>query len=69
MDSWTSEITNDPDNDYKLYIELLKNDHSIANLKMINGELVLKIFFNEESIEIPAEWISEIISNAKKDLK
>jgi len=66
---WSAEITNDPTNDYDLYIELLENEVYKGRLTLNStGQLVLTLYSSETHACIPVDWLEEIIGRAKKDL-
>lgn len=66
MSRWTAEITNDPDRDYSLIIELLEDDESKARIER-SGEsgLTLRVYY--EDVRIPIDWLKEVLEQAQKD--
>ena len=55
--SWTSGITNDPGNDYGLYVELLENGEYRGKIvKSENGELML-VVYGREDVKVPLRWL------------
>ncbi|HEX6904368.1 MAG TPA: hypothetical protein VF789_31965 [Thermoanaerobaculia bacterium] len=67
--NWHAEITNDPDDDFSLYIELLEDDkHKGRIFRTPEGLLVLKIYDAPTGIAIPADWLMGIIKGAQVDL-
>lgn len=68
MGSWTSEITNNPDDDFNLYIELLNDEDYIGRIFRDKDKMLKLQLYCEESINIPCEWLSEIINRAKNDI-
>lgn len=66
---WTSEITNDPDRDYSLVIELLAGEQYIGRLYFEQKKLQLKLYPCNEPLIIPAVWLKEIIDKAQLELK
>jgi hypothetical protein len=65
---WTAEITNDPNREFELYIELLKGDQFKARIQRApDGELELHVYGGP--VSIPAEWLSDLLRRAKHDLK
>ena len=64
---WTAEITNDPDKDYELYVELLEDDHSMARIQRdADGKLELRVYSGP--VSIPGEWLIDLLQRAQKDL-
>jgi hypothetical protein len=70
MDSaWTAEITNDPDRDYILYVELLEDDEYRGRIvRDDRGCLVLVIYGQGSLLNIPALWLCDILERAESDL-
>ena len=67
--TWTAEITNNPDRDYDLYIELLEGDEYKARIQRSNdGDLEL-IFYGGERLSIPVVWLLDVFKRASVDLK
>lgn len=70
MPSWTAEITNNPEKDYSLCIELLQNDVAKARIERNpSGQLVVKIYPTDELVDIPAEWLASVLGGAEKTLQ
>lgn len=67
MDNWNAEITNNPDDDYPLYIEIIKNENHIGRIIRDENQELRLHFYNEES-NITCEWLLKIIESAKKDI-
>ena len=67
MSRWTAEITNDPQKDYSLVIELLKDDDAKARIERNEkSELVLRVFGSSDVV-IPIDWLKTIIEQAQRD--
>lgn len=70
MNEWTADITNNPDDDYNLIIEILNNDEYIGRIYNDNEKgMTLKIYETNKQIDIPIEWLLNLFKQAKKDLK
>ena len=70
MDQWAAEITNNPDKDYELYIELLKDDEYRARIEISSQEqLVLRVYSTEHDVSLPVDWLVQVIVMAKKELR
>ncbi len=68
-ENWTAEITNDPDRNYDLYIELLEGTEYRGRIcRAREGTLYLKVYGCTSEIEIPLEWLMEVAEGARKDL-
>jgi hypothetical protein len=68
MSEWTSEITNNPDDDYNLMIEILNDDEYVGRIYKENSKLVLQIYETEKKISIPYNWLLKIMISAEKEL-
>jgi hypothetical protein len=70
MSQWTAEITNNPDRDYELYVELLENDEYKARIEISSQEqLVLRVYNTEHDVSLPVDWLVQVIVMAKKELR
>lgn len=57
---WSADVTNDPERDYALYLEILEDDEFRARLQRNDGnELVLVCY--EPMKAIPALWLADLI--------
>jgi hypothetical protein len=66
--SWSSEITNDPDNDYALYVELLENGEYRGRIvKGEDGDLLL-IMYGCEGVKVPLGWLCLLHPQLERDL-
>jgi hypothetical protein len=69
MSQWAAEITNNPDKDYDLYVELLEDDEYRARIEISSQEqLVLRIYNTEHDVTLPVDWLMQVIVMAKKEL-
>lgn len=65
MSSWSAEITNDPEKDYDLYVELLEDDQYRGRLiRAQDGSLQLVVYSTDKNLSVPAEWLRSIIDRA-----
>ena len=70
MSQWAAEITNNPDKDYELYVELLENDEYKARIEIASQEqLVLRVYNTEQDVSLPVDWLVQVIVMAKKELR
>ena len=70
MSQWAAEITNNPDKDYELYIELLEDDEYRARIEISSQEqLVLRVYNTEQEVSLPVDWLVQVIVMAKKELR
>ena len=70
MSQWAAEITNNPDKDYELYVELLENDEYKARIEISSQEqLVLRVYNTEHDVSLPVDWLVQVIVMAKKELR
>lgn len=66
MSHWTAEITNDPEQDYSLIIELLKDDEAKARIED-NGQSGLMLRVYSDDVHIPIDWLKGLIEQAQRD--
>ena len=70
MSQWAAEITNNPDKDYELYVELLEDDEYRARIEISSQEqLVLRVYNTEHDVSLPVDWLLQVIVMAKKELR
>jgi hypothetical protein len=70
MSQWAAEITNNPDKDYELYVELLEDDEYKARIEKSSQEqLVLRVYNTEQDVSLPVDWLVQVIAMAKKELR
>jgi hypothetical protein len=70
MSQWAAEITNNPDKDYELYIELLEDDEYRARIEISSqDQLVLRVYNTEQDVSLPVDWLVQVIVMAKKELR
>jgi hypothetical protein len=68
MSRWTADFANDPKNDYELVVEILCDGEDAGVIKNgING-LELVWFAHSNDYIIPVDWLSGLVSEAKKKL-
>lgn len=66
---WTAEITNDPNSDHDLYIELLEGDEYRGRIfRNTAGELTLELYGGQPAVEIPLDWLQKVAEGARRDL-
>ena len=70
MSQWAAEITNNPDKDYELYVELLEDDEYRARIEISSPEqLVLRVYSTEQDVSLPIDWLMQVIATAKQELR
>ena len=70
MSQWVAEITNNPEKDYAIYVELLEDDAYRARIEMSDAEsLVLRVYNTEHDVSLPVDWFLRIIAMAEKELR
>jgi hypothetical protein len=68
MHEWSAEITNDPERDYDVYVELLYRDRYVGRIqRTITGEIVVEVYDKIEA-PIPADWLMGVIKRAIAEL-
>jgi len=70
MSQWAAEITNNPDKDYELYVELLEDDEYRARIEISSPEqLVLRVYNTEQDVSLPVDWLVQVTAMAKKEIR
>lgn len=54
---WHSEITNDPERDYDLYLELLENDVNVGRVQRDTDGILKLTIYKGGSVSIPVDWL------------
>ncbi len=66
---WTADITNDPQRDYDLCIEICEgNEHRATIFRGSSGNLSLKVYPNKTAFEVPALWLVQLLQKAEEEL-
>ena len=68
MTNWLAEITNNPDDDYNLIIEISNNDESIARIYKTNNQLMFQMYETGKKIDVPMDWLCSVFEKAKNNL-
>lgn len=67
--TWTADITNDPDQDFDLCIEIYQGDaHRGTILRDASGALVMTIYPSPQAFQMPAQWLAEVLQSAAREL-
>jgi hypothetical protein len=70
MSPWAAEITNNPDKDYELYVELLEDDEHRARIELSSPEqLILRVYNTEKDVSLPVDWLMQVITMAKQEMR
>ncbi len=70
MSQWAAEITNNPDKDYELYVELLEDDEHRARIELSSPEqLILRVYNTEKDVSLPVDWLMQVITMAKQEIR
>ena len=70
MSQWAAEITNNPDKDYELYVELLEDDEHRARIELSSPEqLILRVYNTEKDVSLPVDWLRQVITVAKQEMR
>lgn len=68
---WHADITNNPDRDFELWIDLYEGpSHRGTILRDPAGSLVLRWFTEPDkpAVDVPAAWLCSILASAEVDL-
>jgi hypothetical protein len=68
LSKWNAIFVNDPDNDYNLIIELECDEDNVGYIKRIGSRLDVVFYPSKNKVEIPLEWLANVIDKAKKEL-
>ena len=64
--AWTADLTNDPDRDYALCIDLWDGDEHRARIERDSaGSLLLRTY---GAASIPVAWLIRLLTQAEDDL-
>ena len=56
---WEADLTNDPDRDYDLYVELMEGDEYRARIERNdNGEVVVRLY---GAAAVPWDWLAGVV--------
>ena len=66
MEEWTTTFVNDPDDDYRLTLELEYDDEVVAVIKKVDGKAILTTY---KEIDIPSEWLEEQMERARTEIE
>jgi len=61
---WTADITNDPNYDYSLIIEILCDDKDLAVIRKSQHYLILKWYATPKGLIMPVDWLSKLLLRA-----
>lgn len=64
MKEWTADITNDPNYDYSLIIEILCDDKDLAVIRKSQHYLILKWYATPKGLIMPVDWLSKLLLRA-----
>ena len=66
---WSAELTNNPEQEYLLYIELLEDDVYRGRIELDGeGQPILRIYPTESGTFIPGNWLKDILAKAREEL-
>jgi hypothetical protein len=68
MEKWTADFVNNPGNGYELIVEILHDDHDVAIIKKENKELKIVWYAHTKELNVPFNWLLELMDEAKKTL-
>jgi hypothetical protein len=69
MQNWTADITNDPNNDFDLVIEIMYGNTDCGRIQRNQSkELEIIWYRNETDMIIPADWLISLLESAKNDI-
>ena len=68
MAKWTADVTNDPNQDFDLVVELLEDGEYRARVKRCPaGEAVLQVY-EGPGFSVPLDWLRSILSGAVQEV-
>lgn len=68
MAGWSADFTNNPLDDYNLIAEITYEDETIAIISKENSSLNIRWFAHSNDYNIPLEWLSCLLIEAKDRL-
>jgi hypothetical protein len=68
MGKWTAEVTNDPDRDYNLYVEILEDEEYRARLFQDDEGVLQLCVYDGKNRTIPVDWLLGIIRRFQEEL-
>ena len=74
MSTWSSNYANDPNIDFEVVLEILCDDLDVAVIRPNMdaqgvSALELKIYSHDKDLVIPFEWLYEVLTKAKNNIK
>lgn len=64
---WTADITNDPNRNFELYVEIMEGIHHRGRVQRnVNGEIEIVVYGASEC-HIPWQWLSDIVTRFGND--
>ena len=63
MGIWTADFSNDPENDFNLYVELLEDDEYKARLYYDMDERLYLRFYGGSEVILCVDWLTGIIKD------
>ncbi len=67
MSKWTAIIINDPNNDYKLMVEISYDNKDVAIITQTNCGLELTWYAHDKNLVVPFDWLFKLMNSAKKE--
>jgi len=62
-ETWTADVTNDPNRNFELYIEIMEGSHHRGRVQHnVNGEMEVVVYRGASDCHIPWQWLSEIVT-------
>ena len=69
MQDWTADITNDPDNDFNLVIEIMYRDTYCGRIQRNQNKQLEIIWYRKENdMIIPVDWLIDLFESAKNNI-
>lgn len=65
---WSANFVNDPNNDFELIVEICYGNEDIAIIRKEKEVIKFKFYKNDENINIPFDWLFEVMKEAKETL-
>jgi hypothetical protein len=69
MGQWTAEVTNDPNDGFQLYFELLEDEKYRGRVSLgVDGNVLLTVYSSPDAVIIPSVWLCELLAAASGEL-
>ena len=66
---WRADITNNPNDDFNLCVEIFFDDEHVGTIKRNEQNIVeMTLHSSQREFRVPAQWLTEVLAKAMQDL-